>query len=204
VSVVGERRRGVRVDMAIQRGMWRGGWQPRVAVERDGRRLELQSHCSVWAHIGVGDCGASFTVRVPRGTRLAVDAGSGDVRVAGLARGATVDTSSGDVHAQDVAGPLRVLASAGDVDVEGYRGADVTLQAGSGDVELDARSAPRRVRATTGPGDVALEVPDRAYRVAVRTGTGDRSVHVREDPHAPRSIVATTGAGDVSVAAPGR
>jgi hypothetical protein len=95
VRVVGERRRDVRVDMEIQRGMFRNGFQPRVEMRQRGRQLQLHSHCSLMAHIGVGDCGASFTVHVPRGTTLAVSAGSGDV------------------HVEDLAGALRVTAPPG-------------------------------------------------------------------------------------------
>lgn len=71
VRLVGERRRDVRVDMEIHRGMFRNGFQPRVAMRQDDHQLQLDSHCSLMAHIGVGDCGASFTVYVPRGTTVA-------------------------------------------------------------------------------------------------------------------------------------
>jgi len=65
VLVVGEPRRDVRVDMEIHRGMFRNGFQPRVELSQSGRQLQLHSHCSLMAHVGVGDCGASFTAYVP-------------------------------------------------------------------------------------------------------------------------------------------
>jgi hypothetical protein len=199
VTIVGERRRDVRVEMEIQRGMWRGAWQPHVRTRQGGHRLELQSHCSVWAHIGVGDCGASYTVHVPRGTRLVVDASSGDVRVARIRRPVTVDASSGDVHVQDVAAQLRVGADSGEVHVDGYRGTDASVQADSGDIHVTALSAPRRLRTIADSGDVHLAVPDERYRVTVQTDSGDQSVQVRQDPDAPRVIEARADSGDVSI-----
>src|SRR5437868_2097788 len=127
VRVVGERRRDVRVDMEIQRGMFRNGFQPRVAMRRQGHELQLHSHCSLMAHVGVGDCGASFTVYVPRGTTVAVSAASGDVHADGLDRDITVAASSGDVHVEDAMGALRVTASSGDVHVAGYRGSALVV-----------------------------------------------------------------------------
>jgi hypothetical protein len=199
VTVVGERRRNVRVEMEIQRGMWRGAWQPHVRAQRGGRGLQLESHCSVWAHIGVGDCGASYTVHVPRGTRLVVDASSGDVRVAGVERPVAIDASSGDVHVEDVAAPLRVGADSGDVHVEGYRGTDASVQADSGDVDVVAQRAPRRLRAVADSGDIDLVVPDRSYRVTVQTDSGDQDVQVRQDPDASRVIEARADSGDVAI-----
>jgi hypothetical protein len=199
VTVVGERRRDMRVEMEIQRGMWRGAWQPHVRTQHGGRRLELESHCSVWAHIGVGDCGASYTVHVPRGTRLVVDASSGDVRVAGTARPVTIDASSGDVHVDGVSARVRVTASSGDVHVADYRGVDASVQASSGDIHVRALRTPRRLRAIANSGDIDLAVPDKRYRVTVQTDSGDQSVQVRQDPDASRVIEARASSGDVSI-----
>ncbi len=200
VTVIGERRRDMRIEMEIQRGMWRGAWQPHVGVQQGGRRLQLESHCSVWAHIGVGDCGASYTVHVPRGTRLVVDASSGDVRVAGVERPVTVAASSGDVHVEDLAAPLHLSVSSGDIHVEGYRGTDASVEASSGDIDVRALRAPHRLRAVASSGDVDLAVPDKPYRVTVQTDSGDQSVQVRRDPRASRVIDARASSGDVSIA----
>ncbi|HKG39624.1 MAG TPA: DUF4097 family beta strand repeat-containing protein [Conexibacter sp.] len=181
VRVVGEQRRDVRVDMEIQRGMFRNGFQPRVELRQSGRQLQLESHCSVMAHIGVGDCGASFTVYVPNSTVVALAA------------------SSGDVHVEDARSALRVEASSGDVHVDGYRGRQLVVKTGSGDVDLSALHAPRSLRVDAGSGDVDVAVPDAAYSVLVETGSGDRNVTVRQDPAAPRTLQVKTSSGDVSV-----
>ncbi|HEV7772253.1 MAG TPA: DUF4097 family beta strand repeat-containing protein [Conexibacter sp.] len=200
VRVVGERRHNVRVDMEIQRGMFRNGFRPRVELRQSGRQLQLHSHCSLMAHVGVGDCGASFTVYVPRGTTLAVNAASGDVSVEGIERDVTVAASSGDVHVEDVVGPLQVTASSGDVHVAGYQGTKLVTTTNSGDVDVSTAHAPRRLRVDAGSGDVDVAVPNVVYSVLVDTGSGDRNVTVRQDPAAPRTIQANTSSGDVSIA----
>jgi hypothetical protein len=199
VRIVGERRSDVRVDMEIHRGMFRNGFQPRVEMNQRGHELQLDSHCSLMAHVGVGDCGASYTVRVPRGTTVAVKADSGDVRVENLDRDVTVDSSSGDVHVDDTTGALRVTASSGDVHVAGYRGSELAVDAHSGDVHVDSLRAPDRLRVETGSGDVHVAVPDVPYDVRVDTGAGDRHVTVRENTEAPRKIQASTSSGDVTI-----
>lgn len=199
VLVVGEARGDISVEMEIQRGMWRGAWQPQVDLQSDGRRLRLGSDCSLWAHIGVSDCGASFTIRVPRATEVAVDVSSGDVTVRSLAAPVAITASSGDVRAEDVRARLRAEASSGDVDVAGFRGDHVDARASSGDVKVSATRPPRSVRAAASSGNVTIVVPDVAYRVAVDTGSGDRNVLVRQDPDARRSIEAKASSGDVTV-----
>ncbi len=199
VSIVAERRRIIRVEMEIHRGMWRGAWQPEVELQAAGRGLRLGSECSLWANIGVNECGADFTIYVPRGTRVAVDASSGDVRVQDLAAPATIDSSSGDVHAERLRASLRVSAASGDVHVEGFRGAPVEARASSGDVDLVASRAPRRLVADASSGDISIEVPDVPWRVRVETDSGDENVQVRQDPGARRSIDANADSGDVSI-----
>lgn len=199
VEVVGEPRRDIRVEMEIQRGMWRGAWQPQVELQPDGRSLRLRSDCSLWAHIGVSDCGASFTIRVPRATQVAVDVSSGDVTVRDLDGRVRIDASSGEVRAEGVRGPLRAEASSGDIDVVGFRGRRVDAQASSGEVHVSATRPPRSVRAVASSGDVTIVVPDVAYRVTVETSSGDQNVLVRQDPDARRSIEAKASSGDVTV-----
>lgn len=199
VTVIGGPRRDVRVDMAIQRGMFRGAWKPEVGVRAGGRELELNSNCSVWEQIGVGHCGASFTISVPRGTRVVVEASSGEVDVSKLDGPVTVDASSGDVHAAVVRGPLTINASSGDVRVDDHRGHVVSATASSGDIDIHAAVPPRRLRAEASSGDVTVLVPDVTYRVESDADSGDEEVQVRQDPDAPRVIEAQASSGSVSV-----
>lgn len=199
VEVVGEARSDVRVEMEIQRGMFRGAWKPDVDMRADGRSLQLASRCSVWEHIGVTDCGASFTIRVPRGTAVELDASSGDVVVADVDGAVQASASSGDVRARDLGGSAELSASSGEVEVDGYRGRRISARTSSGDVDVRAVAAPRRLVASASSGDVAVLVPDRAYRVEADADSGDVDVQVRQDPDSPRTIEARASSGDVSV-----
>jgi hypothetical protein len=180
VTVVGERRDDVRVEMRIHRNAWRDDHLPTVELRRD--LLRLDGDCSLWLFAGSGECGTSFTVRVPSSTAVQVlDGGAGDVRLNALS------------------GPLAIATGSGDVEIDGHRGAVVTATAGSGDVELRMLRAPRSVRLQTGSGDVGVVVPDVPYRIAVDTGSGDEDVQAIDDPRAERAIAVRTGSGDVEI-----
>ncbi len=205
VTVVGERRDDVRVEAEIRHTMWREDWKPEIELRGDA--LRLGNDCSMWIFVGTGECGASYTVRVPYATALAMDdGGSGDRRVVRVAGRVDVETGSGDVELLDASGPLTVDADSGDVDVDAYRGRSLVARADSGDVEVRALRAPSGLRAEADSGDVTVTVPDAAYRVSVATGSGDEDVQLTDDPRAQRTIVIRTGSGDVSLsgAAAGR
>ncbi|HMJ03243.1 MAG TPA: hypothetical protein VK506_09890, partial [Conexibacter sp.] len=125
VEIVGERRGDVLVDAEIQRGMWRGAWRPETNLLRDDARLDAMSGCSFWAQIGVSDCGASFTIRVPHDTRVFVESSSGDATVTGVEGAVLFDASSGDMRGVDLAGPLTISTSSGDIEVERHRGSAI-------------------------------------------------------------------------------
>jgi Putative adhesin len=199
VEIVGERREDIRIDMEIQRGMWRGAWQPELDLTSDNRELSVASECSLWAHIGVTDCGASFTIRVPRGTEVQANASSGDVTVAGLTGRVVLDTSSGDVHATDMAGSLVIGSSSGDIEVVRHRGGELDASSSSGDVDVEVSRPLRRLDLAASSGDVTAVVPDVRYRVVVATGSGDEDVNVQQDPDAARLIDVKASSGDVTV-----
>lgn len=180
VTVIGERRADVRVEARVHHNMFHGDGRATVAL-RDGT-LRLDGDCSLWTFLGARECGTSFTVRVPRGTAVAVLGGG-----------------SSDVRLDALSGPLDVQLGSGDVDVDAYRGTAVRATTGSGDVELRTLRPPRRLLARTGSGDVEIVVPDVPYSVGVDTGSGDEDVQVTDDPTADRSIEVRTGSGDVSV-----
>jgi hypothetical protein len=199
VDVIGERRRDVLVDAEIRRGMWRGAWRPRTNLRRDGVRLDATSGCSLWAQIGVSDCGASFTIRVPRGTRVLVEASSGDVTVAGVDGAVVLDASSGELRAVDLAGPLTIATSSGDIEVARHRGRRIDASSSSGDLDVETLRPPRSLDLAASSGDVTATVPDVPYRVTVATGSGDEDVSVRQDPDASRLIDVKASSGDVTV-----
>lgn len=130
-----------------------------------------ESHCSV-----------DLDAVVPAGVAVEVHTGSGDVALDALLGSILVQTGSGDVHGSALAG------------------ADLSVDSGSGDLNVEVNEPAERIHLETHAGDIALEVPAGSYRLNVGTRTGDRSLRrVSNDSDAPGSIDAFTNAGDVAV-----
>ena len=103
-----------------------------VDVSREGSTVTLETN-------GGGETGANYSVRVPAGGGVEVEAEEGDVEVTGLDGDVTVRAASGDVTVRDVAGDVTVEAEQGDVTVGGMRTdtGNLELVVGSGDVTLE-------------------------------------------------------------------
>jgi len=196
-----------------RRGLFGG---PDVELtERDGH-VEARSDCDEWVP-GVR-CNVQMVLRVPEGTPVRIQTGSGDVVVAGVNGPASVSTGSGDVDVERSGGVVTVETGSGDIDVDRVRGAGLTaktgsgevdarnlavreirLRTGSGDVDVEAGSVPRRLEARTGSGELRVSVPDVAYAIELETGSGDEEIGVAQDPSSPYRMRLDTGSGDVTV-----
>ncbi|WP_424535243.1 DUF4097 family beta strand repeat-containing protein [Sphaerisporangium viridialbum] len=126
-------------------------------------------------------CGVDYEVEVPRGMRVKLDTGSGDI---------TLRTLSGEVDAK---------TGSGTIDANGLAGKKAVAETGSGDVELRFTGVPDDVNVRTGSGAGIVRVPQGAYHVTTDTGSGERKVEVTSDDSSPRRIHVRTGSGDVQV-----
>jgi Putative adhesin len=186
----------VRVTTHVTEGLV----SPRPTVDRRGATLRLGATCPTWL---VQECRVRYSIAVPAGTRLLVDASSGDLFVRDY-RSRTpldLDTSGGDIHLDGVSVPsLKLESSAGDIRAEGVRAPEIDARSSAGDVTLEAATAPRSLTAESSAGDLNLTVPDVPYRVKASSSAGEVSdSSIRQDPHAPRRIDATSSAGDVRI-----
>lgn len=163
-----------------------------------GGTLHLSSSCG-W--VFGNSCAVDYEIRVPAGTRVHVDASSGDVHAEDLrsSQPVVLAASSGDIDAIGVTAPaLRLSTSSGDIEASRVRAGTVRAEASSGDVLLALARAADRVDAVASSGDIHLDVPDALYHVDTRAGSGDVNEEgLRTAPDAPRSISATTGSGDI-------
>jgi hypothetical protein len=164
INVTGWDRPDVRISASIDRGIIRFNANPsRVSMsvddEDDNRGRGRHS---------VGD--ARYEVSVPRGSRLVLEAVSGDVRasgsqgeieassvsgevdVTGGAREVSVESVSGSVHAAQVNGNLRAESVSGDVRAETVSGS-VEAHSVSGSVRLTGVQS-KDVDAETVSGDI--------------------------------------------------
>ena len=159
-----------------------------------------------------------FTVRVPKGVKLGVGSGNGDVAVSGatedvqassgngkvrVSAGGPVKASSGngDVRVERAGGPVNASSGNGAVFVATSRG-PVNASSGNGDVEvvMDAiADVPDDMELSSGNGTITVTVPANfAGELDARTGSGKFysdfpiTLRGRMDPHHVR---ATIGAG---------
>jgi len=168
----------------------------RIHVEYDRARIEIDASPTLVQirtvpRRGMGD--ADFTIEVPTGMMLAVNAVSsdidvrdvcgeaelqsvsGDVQLACAQGNVTVGSVSGDVTASDVRGRLEATAISGDLTVTNAR-ADVTAHSVSGDVVLD-RIEGQDVSAETVNGDVSFAGPIReGGRYRFQSHSGDLTI----------------------------
>lgn len=160
-----------------------------VDVTREGSTVTLETD-------GGGETGADYTVGMPAGGGVEIEAEEGDVEVTGLDGNVTVRAASGDVTVRDVAGDVTVEAEQGDVTVGGMRtdtgnlelvvgSGDViledlilgTLEAGveAGDVTLSGRFSGEG-RVSVGTGDITANLPSGdATNLALQTLVGSIS-----------------------------
>ena len=172
---------------------------PDLQIHPSGSNVRVTGGCS---NITFGHCEADIVVRVPSGTAVTVESGSGDISAAGVTGNVSLETASGDVSASNLRGAnVRLESHSGDVSAGGLRSQAITATTASGDVTLQLADAPLTVEAETSSGDVAVLVPpgNEEYSVDAETNSGDRMIGVATSSRSPRIIKARTSSGDVMV-----
>jgi DUF4097 and DUF4098 domain-containing protein YvlB len=161
----------------------------------------------------------NFTIRLPKGVKLAVASGNGDVSVAGatdevrassgngrvrVGAGGAVNASSGngDVSVERAGGPVRASSGNGRVIVATSRG-PVNASSGNGDVEvtMDAiADVPDDMELSSGNGTITVTVPtDFAGELDASTGSGKfysdfpMTLRGRIDPQHVRATIGRGG-----------
>jgi hypothetical protein len=153
-------------DGIRQRGRWRN--------DNDGRRV-------------------NFTVRVPRGVKVAAGSGNGDVRVEGMSAEVHASSGNGEVRVSTSGGPVSASSGNGDVRV-GRATGPVKASSGNGRVFVATTRGP--VNASSGNGDVDITmdaIADLAEDMEFSSGNGTVTVTVPADFSG--ELVATTGSG---------
>ena len=150
-----------------------------VRVE-DGR-LVLIGDCD---RFGIGDCGVSFDVQVPRtlSVPVEVDATAGEITLRGLDQSVDVRTTAGRVQLLDFSG----------------QSADLATTAGSIEVVASVDVRALDLRTTAGSIEVAIDDSE-PLRVDVDTTVGSQSVTVDQSADADRVVTARTTAGEIRI-----
>jgi hypothetical protein len=180
--------------------------QPELEQTRKNGVLTLKSTCS--PERIVVKCHSDLRLAVPRGVRVTVDAGSGDVDLRGVeVRSVHAESGSGDIELDLAGRQTLVFASSdsGDIDLIARSVRAVDAQTDSGDVTADVGGLPRRVVARSNAGDVAVTVPRGSYRIRAIAESGDARVSgLGRNDRSLQSIHARTDDGDVTVRARAR
>jgi hypothetical protein len=140
------------------------------------RSLHPTSQGSKWA--------VEYSLRVPSGTRLEIDQGVGDVRIANHEGSTWVDLGVGNVRLENV------------------RGDEISVDLGVGDVRLigiESKSAS----ASVGTGDLDVRIrPDASLIIDAHVGIGDLSIRgfpkiqIEREGFIAQSVRAVVGAGE--------
>lgn len=177
--------------------------QPKLEQTRKDGVLTIKSSCG--AERIVLRCHSDLRVSVPRGVKVTVDAGSGDVDLRGTdVRHVHVESDSGDIE-MDLAGRQQLVfasSDSGDLDLVARSTRAVDAQTSSGDVTADVGGRPRRVVARSNDGDVDVAVPRGSYRIRAIANSGDARVSgLGRNDRSLQSVHARTREGDVAVRA---
>ncbi|GGO66184.1 DUF4097 family beta strand repeat-containing protein [Nonomuraea cavernae] len=153
--------------------------RPEAEHRVDGDTLFMTYTCK--GAVNLGRCAVNYKIEIPKGLRVMVDTGSGDITLRSLT------------------GPLETSSGSGEVSGTGLAGKTLVVETGSGDLDLKYASPPDSVEVKTGSGDVVLHVPDGSYAVSTETGSGDVAVSVKDDDASPHKISLKGGSGDISL-----
>lgn len=162
-----------------------------LAVTLEGNRLETRYPRSGWS-MGSNYARIALAVRVPAGTAIELDDGSGtatvtdvgSVRVDDQSGSLRITGARGDIRVEDGSGSLRIEDVTGDVSVEDGSGS-LTIREVAGSVMLEDGSGSARVHGVTGnvvvtdDGSGSIEIEGVGGDVRV-SDAGSGSVRVRD------------------------
>jgi hypothetical protein len=195
-------------DVAEVRAERREGRRDAVQIEirRDGDDVTI---CAVVAESDCDDDGVRtrrrsrsrddddrarihFTVRLPRGVRLAAGTGNGEVSVTGAAADVQASSGNGRVRVSTSSGAVRASSGNGEVSVEGATDR-VSASSGNGRVTVATRRGP--VQASSGNGDIDVRMQTLASDEDMSFSTGNGRITVAVPPDFTGEIDGTLGHG---------
>ena len=144
----------------------------------------------------MGNMGARYVIRVPRGARLEqIQSSNGSLRIRDIDASARLETSNGTIEVASVDGPVTMHTSNGAIRADGVqRGIEGTTSNGSIRVVLGKVEERRPVRLTSSNGSVELAVDDLGgSEVVVRTSNA--SITARLPQSVAADVKASTSNG---------
>ena len=134
-----------------------------------------------------------FTVRVPRGVKVAAQSGNGVVRVDGVSAEVRAASGNGDVSVSTSGGPVAASSGNGDVRVNRASG-PVRASSGNGRVIVATTRGPVSASSGNGNVDITMDaIADVSDDMEFSSGNGRVTVTVPSNFEG--ELVATTGSG---------
>lgn len=132
----------------------------KIRVEDSARGLEIEAERPDRGWKNWGGAGASFQVRVPRGSHVElVKTSNGSVDVSGAAGDIEIETSNGSIHLEDHSGAADLDTSNGRIEARGIRGRlAAETSNGSIDADIASVSGSYPVRLDSSNGSIHLAV----------------------------------------------
>lgn len=164
-----------------------------VSAAIEGGVLTISDDCD-------SECSVDYTITVAGGdTDVTVVSALGSVRLIDMAGVVDIDAAEGDVTLQTVTGDLTVAATDGDVLGTRLTAANVTIEVGSGDIDVTFDEPVAALLAATGSGDITAQL-DAAEAYAVTTDSpGEPDIQIDVDDTAGNTIDLRTADGEITV-----
>jgi DUF4097 and DUF4098 domain-containing protein YvlB len=141
-----------------------------------------------------GNTTVAMTVLLPRGARLKVSTGNGEVTVKQVGGDVQAATGNGAVHIDGTEGTVKPSTGNGDVDVRNARAA-VKVSTGNGRVNVSTSDGPVEVH--TGNGSIDVQMTQLKSRDDMSFSTGSGSVRVKLPAGYNGELDASTGSGQI-------
>jgi DUF4097 and DUF4098 domain-containing protein YvlB len=138
---------------------------------------------------------ANITVTVPRGMRLRIGSGNGDVSVTSAAAEARVASGNGRVRVSGVRGQVTASSGNGRVTVDDVTG-PVKASSGNGDVSIGTIAGP--VNASSGNGDILVSMDRITGDGDMEFSSGNGRIEVTLPADFSADVEATTGSGRIT------
>ncbi|MGW8601392.1 DUF4097 family beta strand repeat-containing protein [Streptomyces sp. NPDC055893] len=144
------------------------------------------------------NCGAKYTVKVPRDVAITAENDKGLVEATGFT--ADFSAEAGDMRLSDLSGPhLDLEGRDGTIEGDRISAKSVTVASRNGDNELNLVSAPDLVDVRSQDGDVRIGLPEATYAVDTAAKKGDITVDVLKDDTSDHAVRIHTRNGDIVI-----
>jgi hypothetical protein len=163
-----------RTDIQVASRLRATGKKPDLRTDATASRLRIRASCHhTFLNWEVGEDGFGIGPVCAANYTVAMPA----------ATALTIDLGQGDIRGDALESPT------------------VSVDSGTGDIELDFVTAPRTIDINSGTGDVTIRVPGGSYAIQTDTGTGDTRFDsgIVKDPASPNAIRIDSGTGDVTI-----